>query len=607
MIRKTFIIWAAAMVAAGTLLAAQTTVISVKEGKVLAETENAQVAVEVGRKAILTPDKNPKVTMDDPLVDDVMEIYRWIEAEKQAKKNRIQTSNISIFKINGEKSFKCAALSAFTPKGKGAKKTIKWGPTHVLKEPKYYDLEGNLLQHEVEKVNNRNGYYTLKLAKPLEAGRKFEYICIFEIDNAIFLREGPLWILPMGHGSGKNKLVYYRFILPESAIYVDATHPPTMMDSVDGRVAATIRIYTGQGGPGNSTLKMAFLWPDKDGTTIADIPPQYRGLRDKTEEEYAMAGRVEAAKIIAGDTYEQQGTPLETLLSLYSAVEHENSEQFLQLIAPDLRDLAQGQMDAIMTQAGGVAGFEFLGMPAVPDKLEDGYEHPVYLAMEGSLICESTLVMTFNGGKWYLKGIEQGRTRTKKSDGVFSTAGKTKGGVAIARPAEPDLGMATYKNPEPGKFMRKWLFLGPISVPWEGDSFFPDDATANRFFETETLDVNRFKQWIGVADKDYQWAILKSAYGVIELGQVFDDWYAVAYAWAQVDMPEQKKAVLGIGSDDCIRVWLNGKLVHDRIGSRGTFPDSDRVPVVFKKGKNQLVIKILNYGGPWGFACRLLE
>jgi hypothetical protein len=36
-------------------------------------------------------------------------------------------------------------------------------------------------------------------------------------------------------------------------------------------------------------------------------------------------------------------------------------------------------------------------------------------------------------------------------------------------------------------------------------------------------------------------------------------------------------------------------------------PDSDRVPVTFKKGKNQLVLKILNYGGPWGFACRLLE
>jgi len=29
--------------------------------------------------------------------------------------------------------------------------------------------------------------------------------------------------------------------------------------------------------------------------------------------------------------------------------------------------------------------------------------------------------------------------------------------------------------------------------------------------------------------------------------------------------------------------------------------------VTFKKGKNQLVLKILNTGGPWGFACRLLE
>jgi hypothetical protein len=33
----------------------------------------------------------------------------------------------------------------------------------------------------------------------------------------------------------------------------------------------------------------------------------------------------------------------------------------------------------------------------------------------------------------------------------------------------------------------------------------------------------------------------------------------------------------------------------------------DTVGVTFKKGKNQLVLKLLNYGGPWGFSCRLLD
>jgi hypothetical protein len=33
----------------------------------------------------------------------------------------------------------------------------------------------------------------------------------------------------------------------------------------------------------------------------------------------------------------------------------------------------------------------------------------------------------------------------------------------------------------------------------------------------------------------------------------------------------------------------------------------DRVPVAFKKGSNQLVVKIQNRSGPWAFSCRLLE
>ena len=32
-----------------------------------------------------------------------------------------------------------------------------------------------------------------------------------------------------------------------------------------------------------------------------------------------------------------------------------------------------------------------------------------------------------------------------------------------------------------------------------------------------------------------------------------------------------------------------------------------RVPLAFKKRSNQLVLKVQNRGGPWGFACRLLE
>ncbi len=579
---------------------AQKTEVRVRKGKVIAETKTASVNVEEGRKAILLPDRNPSVTVDDPLVDDVMKIYKWVEAEKQAQRQRIDGSGIQILQIDDERLIKVAWLSEGTHSGAEAIKEIKRGPTTILKEPKYYDMEGNLIPFDLEKINARTGIYTLHLSKAIQPGEQIKYIGVSDLDNAVFSKDGPLWTLAVNYGSGPHRLAYYRFILPESAIFVDSSQPATMIDSVDGRVAVTMRLYTGPGGVG---VTIAYLWPGKDGTTVADIPPQYRGMRDQAEQEVVEEGRVEMAKILSGGTYEKQNTPLEALLSLYSAAVHKNPDDFLNLITPDLREDAAGEMDQIMGLASRVVDYGFLGSPDWPDEPENGYEHPVYLCREGSLICEATIVMVYQDSKWYLQGLETGR---KKIESTESTVSKAAGGVTISK-RKPDLSEATYDGLKPGKFMRKWLFLGLIQIPWEGETYFPDNETAMKFFDTESLNLERFEPKVSIGKQDFEWDYLYSEYGVVDLTQVYDDWFVVAYAWAQIDMPEQTDAVLGIGSDDSVKVWLNGKLVHRNLVTRGVIADNDHVPVTFKKGKNQLVLKILNTGGPWGFACRLLE
>jgi hypothetical protein len=583
-----------------TITIAQKTEVSVRKGKVVAETPTTSVNIEAGRKAILSPDKNPTVTVNDPLVDDVMEIYKWVEAEKQAQRERIDASGIQIYRIDDEQSIKCAWLSEWTNSGIEPMEEFQRGPTLILKGPKYYDMEGNIIPFELEKIDARSGIYTMHLSKPIQPGEQIKFIGVSEIDNAIFSKEGPLWILRLNYGSSPYKLYYYRFILPESAIFVDSSQPATMIDSVDGRVAVTIRVYTGSSGEG---VTIAYLWPNKDGTTIADIPPRYRGLRGPAELKIVQEGRLEFAKILAGATYEKQNTPLETLLSLVSAMAHKDYEQFLNLVSPNLRELVAGQMDQVKALGSRVVGYAFLGSPKWPDKPANGYEHPVYLCREGSLICEATVVMVYQDGKWYLANYEIGR---KKIESTANTESKAAGGVTISK-IKPDLNEVTYENLKPDQFMRKWLFLGPIDVPWHGEGYFPDEETSNKFFDTESLNLERFEPKVEIAGNDYEWVALHSEYGVIDLTAVFDNWFVVAYAWAQVEMPEQTDAVLGIGSDDCIKVWLNGKLVHEYQGGRGVVADNDRVDVTFKKGKNQLVMKIMNYGGAWGFACRLLE
>ena len=596
-----WILWAVVLLTVQTIVLGQKTEVSVKKGKVIAETEAASVAIDAGRKAILSPDKNPTVTVDDPLVDDVMEIYKWIEAEKQAQREKIDTSSIQVIKIENEHLFTIAYYAEIQNQKSEPSDTCVIEGVSILDEPRYYDLQGNLLRFDLEKINATRGTYTVSYPYTVGPGQNFKCICVSKItpDEGV-LKEGPLRHIQAGW-SVPNCLNYFRFILPASAIFVDSSRPVTIMDNVDGRVALTIRSYTGPFGDG--MYHIAFLWPDKDGTTFADLPPQYRGLRDPSEEDVVKEGRRRTAQILAGGTYRGQQTPLETLLSLYSAVVRKDTAQFLELIAPDLRQIAAGQMDEVMGAAGLVVNFQFLGTPTWPDKPANGYEHPVYLCREGSLLCEATITMACQDGKWYLKNLESGRKKTQSTDSVVS---QVSGGVTISK-AKPDLGAVTYEGLKPGQFMRRWLFLGPIHVPWKGEGYFPDEETSNKFFDTESLGLERFEPKVKIGETDYEWSILYSEYGVVDLTPVFDKWFVVAYAWAQIDMPEETRAVLGIGSDDCIKVWLNGKLVHENRVGRGVIPDSDRVPVTFKKGRNQLVLKILNYGGPWGFACRLLE
>ena len=60
---------------------------------------------------------------------------------------------------------------------------------------------------------------------------------------------------------------------------------------------------------------------------------------------------------------------------------------------------------------------------------------------------------------------------------------------------------------------------------------------------------------------------------------------------------------LAFDSDDGMKVWVNGKLVHTFTGARGLFfPGEDLVPVWLRQGSNIVVIKVVNAIGTAGFA-----
>jgi putative heme-binding domain-containing protein len=75
-----------------------------------------------------------------------------------------------------------------------------------------------------------------------------------------------------------------------------------------------------------------------------------------------------------------------------------------------------------------------------------------------------------------------------------------------------------------------------------------------------------------------------------------------AYGYAEYQSDANREALLVVGSDDSIVIWLNGTKVHEFAGTRSWSADSDKVKVTLKKGKNTLLIKCGQKTGDWVFS-----
>lgn len=81
--------------------------------------------------------------------------------------------------------------------------------------------------------------------------------------------------------------------------------------------------------------------------------------------------------------------------------------------------------------------------------------------------------------------------------------------------------------------------------------------------------------------------------------------YCVGYAWTEVEVSEAADAWLGIGSDDGLKVWVNGRRLIDSWIMRPSRLDDDVVQFRLKAGRNQILVKVQNETGAWSFIARL--
>ncbi|MHC4567756.1 MAG: hypothetical protein ACYTE3_18585, partial [Planctomycetota bacterium] len=564
---RSLILCAVAVTAMQTMTFAKKTEVAVRKGEVRAETKTGASSVDVGagRKVVLAPGQKPAVSVDDPLVDDALELYKLVEAEKAHGELRIDSVLIMVARVDEDELTAAFYFEVPNPMPK-ATNVLTIPPSSALGDIRVYDLSGNLCRVEEKNLGGFTFSYSIHLSEQVQPGELFKLIGVTSLDDTPVFpggepaswKEGPL-VHFMTVSTIPYALQYHRFILRESAILVDTNRQVIATDAVDGQTAVTTRTYTG---PHSDALCIfAFLNPDEDGTTLADIPGKYHGLRSKLDKENSEMYQREMHKIRAGLKYTDQSTPLTALLAIFGGAMNENADLYEAVaLMTQKPDEIRNSLENSKYWADQL---DFLTTPKWPGNPGNGYVHPVYLCRKGSLINELVQRMVYEDGKWY--SYYGNWTEPSNSEPVTSqdiAAAKAKGYLCDWEIAGPYIRRGKGIKDKNHKELFDIPFgpeLPGVDVPWQSAKVEP--------YEQHPASVN-----------------ISSA--LVPINQ------SVAYLRTVIISNEQKPARLEIFTDDGVKAWLNGEVVHENNNSRGIAEQPDAVNVTLKQGVNRLLLKV---------------
>jgi hypothetical protein len=159
---------------------------------------------------------------------------------------------------------------------------------------------------------------------------------------------------------------------------------------------------------------------------------------------------------------------------------------------------------------------------------------------------------------------------------------------------EPDIAKRAwamrFKPQGAGSFIQNWLICGPYRQA---------DLTGATAFFAVPFGPEK-------AGEKVVWKVAPRG-NSISLSLLFPGQdNCVAYARTQITAPNDCDGVLLLGSDDGVKAWLNGTVVHANNVDRGEVADQDSAPIKLKKGANQLMLKITQGGGGWSFCARIV-
>jgi len=76
---------------------------------------------------------------------------------------------------------------------------------------------------------------------------------------------------------------------------------------------------------------------------------------------------------------------------------------------------------------------------------------------------------------------------------------------------------------------------------------------------------------------------------------------SATYLFRTITVDEATPLALSLGSDDGIKLWINGKLALSSKVNRGVAPDQEKLTIDLQPGENRLLLKITNAAGGYAF------
>jgi hypothetical protein len=167
--------------------------------------------------------------------------------------------------------------------------------------------------------------------------------------------------------------------------------------------------------------------------------------------------------------------------------------------------------------------------------------------------------------------------------------------AALAKDKDPEVAAAARRTLDyldglgaKNDFITRWRVAGPYPGG-EGVSLFEEPFGPEKpgeKVEWRTLELEASANGVHAAD----------------LGALFGGENRAAYLKTTLRSTSDQEVMFAAGSDDAIKVWLNGELIHAKNAQRGVTPGEDKFRARLRKGDNVVLCKIVQYVLGWG-AC----